>query len=389
MACPYRSVTRETEEEEEKVCEMHKPESVYYANYLKLDSLLSLNCPATTDRETGEVAAPDEHLFITVHQVHELWFKQMLFDLRRVTGVFSRPLVADEALNQCVMLVNRCSDIVTGLIQAVEVLMTMTPMDFLEFRDLLVPASGFQSVQFRTLETLLGLRLSSRRYGTQEWLESRLSQDDQTRLHASIDNSVAISELVDSWLCRTPFFVASFDWQQEYKSAVEEMLAADERLIRAGLKDDAGRLEDELRNLDATRLTFETLFDSAKYEELKRRGARRFSQKAFMNATFIFLYKDKPLLQMPYLFLQSLLLLDERLFVWRSRHAELAQRMIGTKIGTGGTAGVDYLNKAAHSNRVFADLKNISTFLLPKRAMPKLPSQLETILTFNYSHHFD
>jgi tryptophan 2,3-dioxygenase len=384
MSCPYRASTNATDEEacSPRSRAVLSNASAYYGSYLHLDTLLSLNQPATTNILTGQVDAPDEHLFITVHQVHELWFKQMLFDLRRVLSAFSGPCLADEALNQCVSLLNRTSTTVNALIDGIEILATMTPMDFLEFRDFLVPASGFQSVQFRTLEILLGLPLDGRKYGSQEWLESRLNSADQQNLRASTTDTLSLLNSVDSWLCRTPFLQAGFDWQVEYRAAVHRMLASDEQVIQSAMSGNPDQLQSELHNLQMTRDMFDTLFDFDKYSELKNRGVRKLSQKAFINAIFVFLYKDKPLIQMPYLLLQSLLTLDERLFVWRSRHAELAQRMIGVKIGTGGTAGVDYLQRAASNNRVFSDLKNLSTFLIPKSAIPHLPADLELVLRF-------
>ena len=95
----------------------------------------------------------DELLFIVVHQAYELWFKQLLFELEAV-----RDAMSDDRVGRARHLLLRVHAIERVLIEHIEVLQTMTPQDFLEFRALLAPASGFQSAQFRELEFLSGLR---------------------------------------------------------------------------------------------------------------------------------------------------------------------------------------------------------------------------------------
>ncbi|TMR34408.1 tryptophan 2,3-dioxygenase [Nonomuraea zeae] len=116
-----------------------------YGGYLRLPALLAQQQPQSE--------APDELLFITIHQVYELWFKLLLHELEKAREVmFSGELWQARHLFQRVHAVERV------LIEQVEVLETMTPQDFLEFRAKLAPASGFQSVQFRELEFLSGLK---------------------------------------------------------------------------------------------------------------------------------------------------------------------------------------------------------------------------------------
>lgn len=120
-----------------------------YSTYLKLDQLLSLQEPQ----------APEEHdelLFITVHQVYELWFQQLLHELAKVAADFSDDRVAD-ALHT----VKRCVRILTTLVAQLDVLETMKPTSFAAFRERLDSASGFQSMQFRQIEFLLGLKRES------------------------------------------------------------------------------------------------------------------------------------------------------------------------------------------------------------------------------------
>jgi tryptophan 2,3-dioxygenase len=118
-----------------------------YGGYLRLDELLAQQVPQ------ADPPAHDELLFITVHQVYELWFQQMLYELEAVRDA----MTAGETW-RARHLLRRVHVIERLLIAQVDVLETMTPQDFLEFRANLAPASGFQSVQFRELEFLSGLK---------------------------------------------------------------------------------------------------------------------------------------------------------------------------------------------------------------------------------------
>ncbi|MEW9547142.1 tryptophan 2,3-dioxygenase [Nonomuraea sp. NPDC050783] len=116
-----------------------------YGGYLRLPELL--------DQQRPESEAPDELLFITIHQVYELWFKLLLHELEAArAAMFGGELWRARHLFQRVHAVERV------LVEQVEVLETMTPQDFLAFRSKLAPASGFQSVQFREMEFLSGLK---------------------------------------------------------------------------------------------------------------------------------------------------------------------------------------------------------------------------------------
>jgi tryptophan 2,3-dioxygenase len=127
---------------------------VYYGDYLRLDRLLSSQEPESA--KIG-INAHDEMLFIIVHQAYELWFKQILHELDRVETDFGTIPVTDDAIAHIVHGLNRIYEILKLVVAQLDVLETMTPFDFLDFRDLLMPASGFQSLQFRLIETRLGL----------------------------------------------------------------------------------------------------------------------------------------------------------------------------------------------------------------------------------------
>ena len=118
-----------------------------YGSYLKIPELLSLQ------QLRSDPPVHDEMLFIVVHQAYELWFKQLLFELETVRDA----MLGDDGARARHLLA-RTHAIERVLIEHIEVLQTMTPQDFLEFRAVLAPASGFQSAQFRELEFLSGLK---------------------------------------------------------------------------------------------------------------------------------------------------------------------------------------------------------------------------------------
>jgi tryptophan 2,3-dioxygenase len=121
--------------------------AVTYTSYLKVDELLSLQVPRSDGPEH------DELLFIVVHQVYELWFKQVLWELDHVVDL----LDGDDQVRAGQTL-RRVLAILKVMVAQMDVLETMTPLEFLSFRARLDSASGFQSVQFRELEMLLGLK---------------------------------------------------------------------------------------------------------------------------------------------------------------------------------------------------------------------------------------
>ena len=120
--------------------------SITYSSYLRLDELLALQTPASEGEH-------DETLFIIVHQVYELWFKEMLHELDRLQLL----LAADDGATARHTL-KRVLTILKVLVGQLDVLETMTPLEFLSFRARLEAASGFQSDQFRQLEFVLGLK---------------------------------------------------------------------------------------------------------------------------------------------------------------------------------------------------------------------------------------
>jgi len=121
--------------------------AITYNSYLKIDELLSLQQPRSAGPEH------DEMLFIIVHQVYELWFKELLHELDRVSH-----LLQDDKSHRAQHTLKRILTILKVLVAQLDILETMTPLEFLSFRARLEAASGFQSDQFRQIEFLLGAK---------------------------------------------------------------------------------------------------------------------------------------------------------------------------------------------------------------------------------------
>ena len=126
---------------------------VHYKEYLQLDKILNAQFPES-DKEG--IRADDEMLFIIIHQTYELWFKQILHELGIVRNIFKQPNIENSApdIYNRVHRLKRICRILEVAVMQMGVLETMTPLDFLDFRDLLRPASGFQSIQFKMIEAL-------------------------------------------------------------------------------------------------------------------------------------------------------------------------------------------------------------------------------------------
>ncbi|HXH31048.1 MAG TPA: tryptophan 2,3-dioxygenase family protein [Bacteriovoracaceae bacterium] len=360
---------------------MKIPSSVYYGDYLQLPKLLSAQ--VTESAKFGQ-EAHDETLFIITHQTYELWFKQVLHELNSVRTIMQKPYIPATDLSVINARIERVAAIQQILVDQIQIMETMTSLDFMEFRDFLVPASGFQSLQFRLVEATLGIKAQHRMEVEKQFFNSRLKPEDLKKLDET-EKMDSIFELVESWLARMPFSkFEDFDFWGTYSKAVTQMLDGDEKIIRGNSSLDDRLRGLELKNLEATRSSFMSLLDSTLYQEQKAQGKVKLSQNAMLSAIFIHLYRDYPALQMPFRILNSLVEVDEKITTWRYRHAIMVQRILGTKIGTGGSSGHEYLKATTDRNRAFVDFFNLATFLIPKSATPKLPAKLAAQLDIVY-----
>ncbi len=236
-----------------------------YGSYLQLEQLLG------SQELESDPAAHDELLFITIHQVYELWFKQLLHEATAARDAMLEAGTAGADVNRlwwAQHLLQRMHVIERVLVQQVDVLETMTPQDFLEFRQILAPASGFQSVQFRELEFLSG--------------------------------------------AKDPSFVRRFKGLTE---------AETERL--------------------GVRLAEPTLWD-AFLRVLAVRGLAVGSDEE-ITASIRLTAHDRSRYADVWALAEALLQHDELAAAWRARHVVMVERMIGTKTGTGGSSGGEYL----------------------------------------------
>ena len=355
--------------------------SQYYKDYLGLNKILDSQNLISDEFDQH---AHDEMLFIITHQVYELWFKQIIYELDSILKMFSFKNVDESNIGTSISRLNRIIEIQKILVDQIRVLETMTPMDFLDFRDLLVPASGFQSVQFRKIENKLGL-LSEKRYSYGgENYKSYLNKTDNKEVQKSEDGN-SLFVLIQKWLERTPFL----DWGKtsfwiEYETAVKKMLSDDRAIIETNKKISDNEKKKYLNEYKKTEKSFGVVLNEKEHSKLVESGSWRLSYKATQAALLILLYRDQPILHNPYLLITKLADVDELFTTWRYRHVLMVSRMIGKKIGTGGSTGSSYLSETAQKHRVFSDLSELTTFLIPRSALPELPKEIKDELNFYF-----
>ena len=258
-----------------------------YNSYLKVPDLLKLQHLLSTPNH------PDELQFIVIHQTYELWFKLMLFELER-----ARTAMFEGRHDDATMLLRRCHAIERVFVQQIHVLESMAPVAFLGFRDHLRPASGFQSVQFREVEILSGLR------------------DEQ--------------------------FIAFL--QKENVSEVHEAMTR--RLAEPSLRD-----------------AMHAALEGAGFD-LGRKGGAGEPVEAKLDAALLRIYRElepRPL----YHLLEALMEHDELIRLWRVHHVFMVERIIGSKMGTGGSSGARYLQGTVQ-RRFFPELWKVRGELAPE-----------------------
>lgn len=354
---------------------------VNYHDYLRLDHLL--NCQKTKSEEYGQ-PAHDEMLFVIIHQAYELWFKQILHELDSILELFKAAPVDEKNMGIIVARLDRIKQIQSLLVDQISVLETMTPLDFLDFRNYLIPASGFQSFQFRLIEIKLGLLPEQRIEFNQVSYQVRFPKVQQHRLRQA-EQETSLFDLIEKWLERMPFLKFSdFNFSKVYQETIQRLLQTEQHIVSTNPLLSPAEKDRELSMLNNTRVTFETIFDAEKHQNLVHMKSWRLSYTATLAALFIHLYRDQPILQLPFRLLENLVDIDENFAIWRYRHALMVLRMIGRKIGTGGSSGHDYLRETTERYKIFSDLFNLSTFLVPRSELPELPPELVHNLNFHY-----
>ena len=328
--------------------------NVHYSDYLQLEKILGAQQP---ESDRLGVHAHDEMLFIVIHQAYELWFHQLLYEVDSVIAILGKPALNDNSpeLQTIVHRLSRCATILKVLVHQIDIMETMNPMDFLDFRDLLRPASGFQSWQFKLLEARLGLKYEHR-YGQQYYL-SQLREAEIEKIRAA-EAAPSLLQLLNAWLERMPILdqAAADHFWADYRESYQSSLA-----------------EAEKGNMEA----FDRIF-----EENTIDPARSLSPEACRSALFIMLYRGYPLLQLPFQVLHQLLEIDEQLSTWRYRHMSMVHRTIGTRIGTGGSTGRDYLASALEKHHLFREIAALTSFLIQRKRLPELAPGIQHQLGF-------
>jgi tryptophan 2,3-dioxygenase len=342
-------------------------DDLYYSDYIELDTILNSQHPRSFERlEDGN----DEMLFIIIHQAYELWFKQIIFELDRMRNIFLQDRINENSpdMSNVVHKLKRIVKILELLNHQVSVLETMTALDFLEFRNYLLPASGFQSKQFRLIEAKLGLRMEER-YKKEYYKHTRrgsLSERDMQEINR-VEGESTLKGLIIKWLERMPFFDERY-WAG-YKSTSEangdKFWSEYRSVYQGGLSEnEGGRLAE---------------FDGVFFKD----GRGDLSPKAMQAALFITLYRDLPIFQLPFELLNTLSEIDELLSNWRYRHFSMVRRMIGIRAGTGGTSGAVYLEGTLSQHYIFREITELATFLIERSKLPALPGVLKEKVSFN------
>ena len=350
-------------------------ERVNYWDYIKVEELLSLQGglePDDSKLSTHEVT------FITVHQVFELWFKLVLGEMRSARDLFTKEPVAEQELSGAVASLKRITTILKVACDHFQVVETLQTRAYLTFRDKLMGASGFQSAQLRQIEILFGLQESDRislgpEGGYLEALQSPGGVDSPAslRVRAALADQPNLREAIHSWLARTPIDgVAAGD-----SGAAEHLDAFVERYlaVHAGCVDATCARALELAETTEDRRRLE-----ARYRKEKD-FARSFlhpdadhPRRVRAAMVFIETYRELPLLAWPREVLESLVEMEQVFVMFRQRHARMVERVIGRRVGTGGSSGVDYLDETALAYRVFRDLWTVRTLQVPRDVAPPL-----------------
>jgi tryptophan 2,3-dioxygenase len=351
-----------------------------YWDYIRVEELLALQSGIADDeRELTD----DEVRFIVVHQVDELWFKVVLRELATARNLFARNPVPEDSLAGAVQSLKRVTLCFELAAQHFRLMETMRTQDYLLFRDKLNPASGFQSAQMREIEILLGLPDADRiPLGNEaSYLEALKSHDGQpspalARVQRRIADGPTLKAAVDAWLHRTPIdgstpqdpgdgaavarfverYLAGHEqlYQRalQYSVAVQALTPTDEERLRARYR---GQLQGARRHLDA--------------EDVPA-GQREFVRRLRAAILFVDSNRTLPLLSWPGQVIDGLIECEQAMLAFRQRHARMVERVIGRRVGTGGSDGVAYLDQTALKYRVFTEIWAARTLLLPPDLCP-------------------
>jgi tryptophan 2,3-dioxygenase len=360
---------------------MARPKTTYW-DFIKVEELLTLQS-GIADSDAG--LSNDEVRFIVIHQIDELWFKLALRELESVRDLFRGSHVEETSLAQTCSGLNRVSLIFELAANQFKLMETMRTRDYLSFRDKLSPASGFQSAQMREIEILIGLDPDERIHLGYEGSfmdalkgEGGKSSPALDRVQRRLDEDMSVKEAIYSWLYRTPIDGSSPD-DPDDESIVTAFLdrfyesdhKAKDELIKhtasaqALTDDDVARLQDRYqKELEGSKsyLTAADVEDPGENYRVRR-----------MRAAILFIESNRelPLLSWPGEIIDGLIALEQSMLIFRQRHARMIERVIGRRVGTGGSSGVDYIDQTALKYRVFKEIWAARTMLLSPAQAPR------------------
>lgn len=349
-----------------------------YWDYLKLDKLLDLQ--NGLDQNESQLL-PDELHFIIVHQIFELWFKLVLNELRLVRDALLTPDSPQVPVPGVLRRLDRINRTLSAAAQQWEVMETISPQEFLAFRDKLFPASGFQSFQFPEIEILLGLEeallATTGNTRSLDHIRGMASQSEAgARAWSRIENvrrEKTLRAALYEWLERWPIPRLSSrdatdatgpdDFLNSYLAAIRRYYVAQEsQLLRA-----PGAIRTDIQaRFAASYRQAEEFFLAMDSPESDRQRLRRIRAAIL----YIETYDDSPALNWARMVISSVLDLESALLLWRTRHARVAERVIGRRVGTGG-GSVSYLDQTLEL-RVFTDFWAARTQVLPHHYAPAM-----------------
>jgi tryptophan 2,3-dioxygenase len=352
-----------------------------YWDYIRVETLLSLQAGIGGGEEE---LSNDEVMFVVVHQVDELWFKLILREMVTVRGLFARAPVPEQALASAVRGIRRMETILQQLAAHFALMETMTTRDYLAFRDKLTGASGFQSAQMREIEIVMGLPEAERvPLGHEGSYLTALKEYDGSdspalrRVRARLADKPSLREAVLEWIHRTPIQGSTPGQPDDaavVRSFAEAYLATHRAAVERGL---AGAMAQSRTEADRKRLE-----ERAAQEVASARGyllaadspeeSRAQASRVRCALVFIESYRELPLLAWPREVIDGLTSFEQAFVIFRQRHARMVERMIGRRTGTGGSAGVEYLDATALRYRVFRELWAVRTLLVRAQDLPPL-----------------
>ncbi len=352
-----------------------------YWEYIKTEEILSLQ--TGVDPSDAQLSN-DEVMFIVVHQIDELWFKLILRELASVRNLFAQQRVREQSLSAVGRGLRRTALWFRQVSTHFQLMETMTTRDYLSFRDKLSPASGFQSAQLREIEILIGLEADKRLpLGHESSYMQSLRHDDGSpsaayhRVSRRLEDVPTLYDALGEWLYRTPI-QGSIPEMDDDAQKVQEFITSYIEAHRVEIEGVKQRACAQASN-DKDRERLSKRYDRESHnaraflravdrpEEIRPRSSRIRAALVFIES-----YRELPLLAWPREVLDAVVELEQSFLIFRQRHARMVERVIGRRTGTGGSAGVDYLDQTALRYRIFHDLWTVRTLLIRKDALPPL-----------------